>query len=76
MVLRHVHPQDREAEAELPTRETGLFLYIKVDDVEGFHKAVLSKGMKPDSEPQGRPSGIREFVLRDADGYKLAFLQK
>jgi catechol 2,3-dioxygenase-like lactoylglutathione lyase family enzyme len=27
-------------------------------------------------EPQLRPSGNREFVLRDPDGYKLVFFQK
>jgi hypothetical protein len=37
---------------------------------------VLSKGKKADGEPQGRPSGNREFVLRDPDGYNLAFFQK
>ena len=63
-------------EAELATKGSGLFLYIKVDDIEDFHKAVLSKGMKPDGEPQVRASGNREFVLRDPDGYKLAFFQK
>jgi catechol 2,3-dioxygenase-like lactoylglutathione lyase family enzyme len=74
--------QDREddaelrKEAELPTKGSSLFLYVKVDDVEDFHKAVLSKGMKPDGEPHVRPSGNREFVLRDPDGYKLAFFQK
>jgi catechol 2,3-dioxygenase-like lactoylglutathione lyase family enzyme len=63
-------------EAELPTKGSGLYLYIKVDDVEDFHKAVVANGMKPVSEPQVRPSGNREFVLRDPDGYKLAFFQK
>jgi catechol 2,3-dioxygenase-like lactoylglutathione lyase family enzyme len=67
---------DLQKEAELPDKGSGLFLYVKVDDVEAFHKAVLSKGMKPDTEPQARPSGNREFVLRDPDGYKLAFFQK
>jgi catechol 2,3-dioxygenase-like lactoylglutathione lyase family enzyme len=63
-------------EAELPAKGSGLFLYVKVDDVEEFHDAVVSTGMKPDGEPQVRPSGNREFVLRDPDGYKLAFFQK
>jgi predicted enzyme related to lactoylglutathione lyase len=63
-------------EAELPTKGSGLFLYIKVDDVEGFHKAVLSNGLEPVGEPQVRPSGNREFVLLDPDGYKLVFFQK
>jgi catechol 2,3-dioxygenase-like lactoylglutathione lyase family enzyme len=74
--------QDREEDAELrkeaepPTKGAGLFLYIKVDDVEDFHKAVLSRGMKPAGEPRVQPSGSREFVLRDPDGYKLVFFQK
>jgi catechol 2,3-dioxygenase-like lactoylglutathione lyase family enzyme len=74
--------QDREEdtelrkEAQLPSKGSGLFLYIKVDDVEDFHKAVLAKGMKPLREPKVRPSGNREFILRDPDGYKLAFFQK
>jgi catechol 2,3-dioxygenase-like lactoylglutathione lyase family enzyme len=74
--------QDREddaelrKEAELPGKGAGLFLYLKVEDVEDFHKSVLSKGMKPDGEPQVRSPGKREFVLRDPDGYKLAFFEK
>ena len=74
--------QDQEAdpdlrkEAELPTKGSGLFTYIKVDDVEDFHKAVLAAGMNPDGEPENRPSGNREFTLRDPDGYKLVVFQK
>jgi catechol 2,3-dioxygenase-like lactoylglutathione lyase family enzyme len=63
-------------QAELPNKGSGLFLYIKVDDVEDFHKAALSKGIKPEHEPKLRPSGNREFELRDPDGYKLVFFQK
>jgi catechol 2,3-dioxygenase-like lactoylglutathione lyase family enzyme len=74
--------QDQEAdpelrkEAEQPAKGSGLFLYIKVDDVEEFHRAVLASGMEPAGEPQVRPSGNREFVLRDPDGYRLVFFQK
>src|SRR5215204_4444307 len=46
------------------------------DDAEEFHKGALSAGMKPVNEAQVQPSGNREFVLRDPDGYKLAFFQK
>jgi catechol 2,3-dioxygenase-like lactoylglutathione lyase family enzyme len=63
-------------QAEVPTKGAGVFLYIKVDDVEAFHKAVLSKGLEPDGEPERQPSGSREFVLRDPDGYNLVFFQK
>ena len=52
-------------EAKLPKKGSGLFLYIKVDDVEDFHKEVVAAGMKPDGEPEVKTSGNREFVLRD-----------
>jgi catechol 2,3-dioxygenase-like lactoylglutathione lyase family enzyme len=54
----------------------GLFVYIKVDDIDEFHKGLLAKGMKPAGEPERRPSGDREFALRDPDGYNLVFFQK
>jgi catechol 2,3-dioxygenase-like lactoylglutathione lyase family enzyme len=63
-------------QAEVGAKGAGLFLYIKVDDVEDFHKAVLSKGLKPAGEPERQPSGNREFVLQDPDGYNLVFFQK
>jgi catechol 2,3-dioxygenase-like lactoylglutathione lyase family enzyme len=62
--------------AELPTKGSGLFIYIKVDDIEDFYKSALSMGMKPAGEPEVGPSGNREFVLSDPDGYKLAFFEK
>jgi catechol 2,3-dioxygenase-like lactoylglutathione lyase family enzyme len=64
------------AEPRNPTRGPGLLTYIKVDDIEDFHKAALSKGMKPAGEPEVGPSGNRECVLSDPDGYKLAFFEK
>jgi catechol 2,3-dioxygenase-like lactoylglutathione lyase family enzyme len=74
--------QDQETDAEwkkdakLKTKGSGIFLYIKVDDIEEFHRSAVANGMEPVSEPEVRPSGNREFVLRDPDGYKLAFFQK
>jgi catechol 2,3-dioxygenase-like lactoylglutathione lyase family enzyme len=61
---------------DVPTKGAGLFLYVKVDDVEEFHRAVIAKGLKPAGEPERQPSGSREFVLRDPDGYNLVFFQK
>jgi predicted lactoylglutathione lyase len=74
--------QDQEDDAELrnevrlPDKGAGLLLYVKVDDVEEFYNGVLSKGMKPATEPQARPNRTREFLLRDPDGYKLVFFEK
>jgi catechol 2,3-dioxygenase-like lactoylglutathione lyase family enzyme len=63
-------------EAEVSNKGGGLYLYIKVDDVDAFHKAARAKRLKPQSEPRDQPMGNREFVLRDPDGYKLVFFQK
>lgn len=63
-------------EARLKTKGAGQFLHLKVDDVDGFYKAARSQGLKPAGEPEDRPSGTRELMLRDPDGYKLVFFQK
>jgi hypothetical protein len=49
---------------------------LDVEELEDFHTGVLSKGMQPEGEPEVRPSGNREFVLRDPDGYKLVLFQE
>ena len=76
------HPQDKEdkpefqKEANLENKGAGLFLYIKVDEVDEFYKELLAKGLKPSSVPKDWPWGNREFMFRDPDGYKLVFFQK
>lgn len=76
------HPQDKEdkpefqKEATLEPKGAGLFIYIKVEDVDEFYKGVQAKGLKPSSEPRNWPWGNREFVMRDPDGYKLVFFNK
>jgi catechol 2,3-dioxygenase-like lactoylglutathione lyase family enzyme len=73
--------QDREedaemrTEAELPNKGSGLSTYVKVDDLDAYYNALVSKGLKPASDPQVR-HGNREFALRDPDGYKLVFFEK
>jgi catechol 2,3-dioxygenase-like lactoylglutathione lyase family enzyme len=74
--------QDSESDAELrkeaqqPAKGSGMYVHIKVDDIEAFHKDVLAAGLKPEGEPEKRAGGGREFVLRDPDGYKLVFFKK
>ena len=65
-----------QKEIQLPGKEAGPYTYIKVDDVDETYQGVLAAGMKPDGEPEKCPSGNREFILRDPDGYKLVFFQK
>jgi catechol 2,3-dioxygenase-like lactoylglutathione lyase family enzyme len=63
-------------EVEHAAKGAGSFLYIKMDDVDAAYESLRSNGMEPDGEPQKQPSGNREFLLRDPDGYNLVFFQK
>lgn len=65
-----------QKEADLANRGAGMFLCINVENVDDFYQALIEKGLKPSSKPDDRPSGRREFLIRDPDGYKLVFFQK
>lgn len=67
-----VHQQ----EGKLPNRGAGEFLHLKVENADEFYAGVVSKGLTPDGQPQGKPSTGRSFILRDPDGYKLVFFEK
>jgi catechol 2,3-dioxygenase-like lactoylglutathione lyase family enzyme len=72
---------DQEDDAELreeaaaADRGAGLLLYVKVDDLDAYYQGVLEGGMTPTGEPRKR-AGMREFMLRDPDGYRLVFFEK
>jgi catechol 2,3-dioxygenase-like lactoylglutathione lyase family enzyme len=59
-----------------PHKGTGVLLHLKVDDIDGYHSAVLELGFTPASEPTKTAPGRREFVLKDPDGYELVFFAK
>jgi catechol 2,3-dioxygenase-like lactoylglutathione lyase family enzyme len=65
-----------QKEAHLDPRGAGMFVCVKVEDVDAFYEGVVAKGLQPSSEPRNWSWGRREFVLRDPDGYKLVFFQK
>ena len=62
--------------ANLGNKGAGIFLYLSVDDVDAFHKELLSKGLKPFTKPQDQPWGNREFILRDPNGYNLVIFKR
>jgi predicted lactoylglutathione lyase len=41
--------------AGLDNKGTGVFLYLSADNVDEFHKHVLSSGLKPSTKPQDQP---------------------
>ena len=57
-------------------RGAGVFLYLSVDNVDEFHKHLLSRGLKPSTKPQDQPWGNREFNLGDPDGYNLVIFKR
>ncbi len=74
-----VDKTDRPAvqkEASLKDRGAGVWFMISVLNVDEFYKEVIEAGYKPEAEPEDRPTGRREFILRDPDGYKLVFFKK
>jgi uncharacterized glyoxalase superfamily protein PhnB len=53
----------------------GVYMYIKVDDVDAKYKELENQGFKPTTKPKDWEWGNREFILKDPDGYKLCFWQ-
>ena len=66
---------DFKKEARLRDKGAGIFLYLSVENVDEFHKDLLSMGLKPASEPQVT-RGNREFIIHDPDGYKLVIFKR
>ena len=44
--------------SDLSRKGAGLFIYLSVDDVDGFYKFLLSKGLQPETMPQKGESNL------------------
>ena len=53
----------------------GMYIYIRVSDVDSKYKELVGMGFKPATQPKDWNWGKREFILKDPDGYKLCFWQ-
>lgn len=53
----------------------GVYIYVRVDNVDATHDALIAKGLTPATTPKNWPWGKREFIVKDPDGYKLCFWQ-
>ena len=65
-----------EQDAFAKQKGAGLYIYINVDNIDGYYQGLVDKGYQPSNEPRDWPWGNREFVLRDPDRYKLCFYQQ
>ena len=65
-----------QREAFFEPKGTGVYINVRVSDVDAFYRKLRGQRIKTSSEPRDWPWGHREFVARDPDGYKLVFYQK
>jgi uncharacterized glyoxalase superfamily protein PhnB len=69
-----IHFQVRREDA--PARQRSPFerdVYLYVSDLDGLHADLERRGATILSPPQMAPHGIREMVVEDLNGYRLAF---
>jgi catechol 2,3-dioxygenase-like lactoylglutathione lyase family enzyme len=64
--------QDKDGSAERNKRENyaDLVLYLYVDDATEAHRELSAKGLAP-TEIEQEDVGLKEFYLRDPDGYEI-----
>lgn len=63
---------------EVPARQRPAFerdVYLYVDDVDDLYADLRRRGARIQAPPQMAPHGIREIVVEDLNGYRLAFGQ-
>jgi len=51
----------------------GVMVYLLEPDLDAYHAEVTGRGAEADTAPKDQFYGIRDFHLRDPDGYRLAF---
>lgn len=64
------------ADKALAKADSQQFTGVSVENVDEFYDHLVTKGIKPDSQPEDKPWGRREFVASDPDGYKWLFFKK
>lgn len=50
-------------------------LYLQVEDVDALYEQVTGRGAIPEGRPRNQWYGVREFALRDPDGYRWVINQ-
>lgn len=63
--------RDGSPRAQRPAFERDVYLYV--DDLDGLYSDLRRRGANIRSAPQMAPHGIREMVVEDLNGYRLAF---
>ena len=64
---------DELTDAMMKPKGSGLYIYIRVQNIDEYFKTLKTKSLTPSSKPRNWPWGNREFVVRDPDKFKLVF---
>lgn len=57
------------------TPGAGVYFYLMVPDVDAYYAEVTAKGVATQDEPKNQFYGLRDFPLRDPDGYRFQVYQ-
>lgn len=69
----HFGKQDSEPKANSAFRECAIDAYIRTADIDALYEELKSSGAEIIEELTERAYASREFVVRDCNGYTLAF---
>ena len=53
-----------------------MHLHLWVDDVDGYYRQLVERGVYAAEAPQDRPWGLRTFHVQDPNGYEWELTQK
>ena len=60
-------------EAPTAQRGAGIDVRIMVDDVDAVYRLALDNGISIAHDVADRPYGLRDFIIRDPDGFRIRF---
>ena len=47
------------------------FAYLRVDDVDGYHRELTERGLPTLAPPVDKPWGMRELIVTTPDGHRI-----
>ena len=56
--------------------DLAMHIHLWVDDVDGYHRQLVERGVAVPEAPQDRPWGLRTFHVKDPNGYEWEFTQE
>ena len=73
MMLAHESLYVRGGEGGATPRGVGIDVRIMVDDVDAMYRRATENNVTIVHDIGDRPYGLRDFIIRDPDGFRLRF---